>query len=141
MHADKDNDIFENIAFNTRKIAWSNLGNKASAETKKKMSDKRKGTGSYWYGKKMPQHIKDKNRDAHLGKKASDDTKKKMSVAKNGKYIGEECWNFGRKHSEATLLKMKAKGSEFYNNLENKKRHSETMKKWWTERKKKKNKT
>lgn len=64
--------------FNIRKIAESNYGIKLSEESKKRMSESRKGKGSPWFGKRL-----------------STEHRKKLSDSKKGK----ETWNKGKKLS------------------------------------------
>lgn len=65
------------------------LGLKMSKETRKKMSENRRGENNHFYGK------------SH-----SEESKLKMSKAKVGKYRGENNPNFGRHASEETRQKM-----------------------------------
>ena len=78
---------------------WSN------PENKKKMSESRKGEGSFWYGKtftedmiiklseahKNPsEEIRQKQSRSHKGKKLSEETKNKISQANKGREVSEE---------------------------------------------------
>lgn len=75
--------------YNICKVAGSSLGKKHSEETKKKMSELKKGKYS---GEKNPNY----------GKICSDENKKKKSEIKKGKNNPM----YGRKHSEETRKKM-----------------------------------
>lgn len=75
----------------------SHLGRKASEETKKKMSDAKKGkpfsgTMANNIGRKFSEEARKKMSDAKKGRKASDETKKKMSESMKGK----NTWTKGR---------------------------------------------
>ena len=88
------------------------LGKHLSEETKKKISDARKGKPkSAETRKKMSEAMKG-NKHA-LGCKRSEETKKKMSEAKKGKLISEEHKN---KISEANKGNSYAKGMHWFNN-------------------------
>ena len=59
-----------------------NLGKKASLETRKKLSEARKGEKNHNFGKRMHDAQKEKIRTAHLGKKLSAETKEKLKKSK-----------------------------------------------------------
>lgn len=78
---------------------WSN------PENKKKMSESRKGEGSFWYGKTFPEdmivklseshknpseEVRQKHRDAMKGRVLSDETKLKISESLTGRTLSEE---------------------------------------------------
>lgn len=78
---------------------WSN------PENKNRMSEQRKGEGSYWYGKTFPddmvkklseshknpsEEIRRKQSEAHKGNKLSEEAKSKISKANKGRKISEE---------------------------------------------------
>ena len=85
-----------------------------SEETKKRMSESKKGENHWNYGKQMPEEIKQKLRETnignkyHLNKKHTDLTKQKISKANKGK----EPYMKGKHHSEETkkILSEIAKG-------------------------------
>jgi hypothetical protein len=77
--------IYTSIIQNRKSNA--STGRKASEETKKKMSDDRKG---------IP--ISEERRLNMIGRKVSEETKKKMSESQKGKH--------NRKHSEETKRKI-----------------------------------
>jgi hypothetical protein len=62
----------------------------------------REGYNNSFYGKHHTEEAKQKNREAHLGTKLSEETKMKMSES----HRQNDVWT-GRKHSEASILKMK----------------------------------
>lgn len=64
-----------------KQIAKTNTGKKASEETKKKMSDARKGEKNHFYGKKHTEEIKQKLSEIQFGKKQSEGTVKKRIEA------------------------------------------------------------
>lgn len=76
-----------------------------SLETRKKMSDARKGEKSYWFGKSHSDISKQKMSDAqkgnkgnNFGKSAPASVKAKQSAALKGKYTGENNHMFGKVH-------------------------------------------
>lgn len=73
-----------------------------SDETKKKMSDSRKGENCYWYGK---------HRDAA--------TKEKISNACKGKWAGKNNPFYGKQHSDETKNKISESKIKFYENNPN----------------------
>jgi len=86
--------------FNTCKTAGSNLGLKASEETKRKMSESRIGEKNHWYKKHPSEESRKKMSLSRIGNKNcigriySIETRKKMSIAaKNKPKISEETRN------------------------------------------------
>ena len=77
---------------------------KPSKETKKKMSDAKKG-------KPKSEETKKKMREANKGKHLSEETKKKLSEANKGKQLSEET-----KKKLSEISKVKMKGMWWYNN-------------------------
>lgn len=63
-----------NYADRNEKVSKANKGRTLNEETKRKMSEAKKGENAYWYGK-------------HL----SEETKDKISKATKGKYMGKDC--------------------------------------------------
>lgn len=78
---------------------WSN------PENKTRMSEARKGEGSFWYGKTFPddmiqklseshknpsEEIRKKQSEAHKGKKLSEETKNKISESSRGRELSQE---------------------------------------------------
>ena len=80
-------------------------GRRHSEETRKKMSEAKKGK---YIGEKHPMY----------GKHPSEETRKKMSEAKKGKYIGEKHPVYGKHLSEVHKNKLSDahKGRHWYNN-------------------------
>ena len=70
------------------------LGKCLSAETRKKMSESRKGEKCYIFGKNHSDETRQKMSESHKGKHHSEDTRKKMSEANNGKnnWIKDTHW-------------------------------------------------
>ena len=60
-------------------------GKHHSAETRKKMSESRKGEKCYIFGKNHSDETRQKMSESHKGKHHSEDTRKKMSEANKGK--------------------------------------------------------
>jgi len=84
------------------KIRQANLGRKASAETRAKMSATR-------IGKKLHPHTeeaKEKMRVAALGRRASTETRAKMSAARRGKPHPHKGTFHGKRHSAETKAKI-----------------------------------
>jgi group I intron endonuclease len=101
-----------NIGFNSCRMAGNTLGRKASEETKRKMSESRKGRVSPMKGKTFSEESRRKISESLKGRKHSEETKRKMSETKKGKPRSEETKRKiseslkGRKHSEETKRKM-----------------------------------
>ena len=61
-----------------------------SEETKRKLSEAKKGEKNYMFGKKQSEESNRKHSEALKGKPKSEETKRKMSEARKGKYDGEK---------------------------------------------------
>lgn len=83
-------------------IKKANTGRKASLETRKRMSESRKGEKNGFFGKKHSNENKKRIKEARLGVKQSEETKAKYKN-RSGKNNGF----FGKKHSEETKQKMR----------------------------------
>ena len=83
------------------------IGKDISEETKKKMSEARKGEKHPMYGKHRSEETKKKMSEANKGKHFSEEHKKKISEAQKGKHRSEES---KKKMSEAQ------KGKHWFNN-------------------------
>ena len=83
------------------------LGKHHSAESRKKMSEARKGNPSWMKGKHPSAEARKKMSEAHKGKNHSAETRKKITEAHKGKH-----------HSEETRKKIAEalKGKHWYNN-------------------------
>ena len=87
-----------------KRIADKKRGTKASKETKTKMSKAHSGENNHFFGKQHTEEAKQKNADAHkgnknrLGKQHSEETKTRISKALSGKP--------GRPHTEETKIKL-----------------------------------
>jgi hypothetical protein len=101
-----------------KKIAIKNKGKIRSLEVKQKMSENRKG-------KILPDYHKKAVSMGKLGKSRdpfSDEWRKNMSLSqierirKDPPKKGAEHYNFGKKHSEETIEKMKQKRIEWHKN-------------------------
>lgn len=84
------------------------FGRKHSDETKRKMSEKQKGTGNGFYGKRH-----------------SEETKRRISEANKG----ENSASFGRKHTEEELRKMSERKKDKNNSMFGKHHSEETIEK------------
>jgi hypothetical protein len=89
-------------------------GKKTSEETKKKMSEGRKGEKAYWYGKKMPKEAVEKMRKASTGRKASRETREKISASGKKRYIEKGNPNKGLKRSDEYKKKQSKLLKEIY---------------------------
>lgn len=76
---------FQNLCYNIRKLASSNLGIKYSEESKRKLSESHKGKSSRGKGYSLSEETKKKLRAANLGKTISTETKAKIASAHHGK--------------------------------------------------------
>lgn len=90
-----------------QKIRVKNLGRKASEETKKRMSNTRKGKKIHTEESKL------KISKGNLGKVMSEESRMKMSVAQKGRE-GEKNSHYGKKHSEDAKRKMTQSKGENY---------------------------
>ncbi len=80
----------------------SGNGYKHTDESKKKISETKKGKNNPNYGKPLPEETKKKISEANKGKTHSDETKKKISEANKGK----NNFMYGKTHSEETKKKI-----------------------------------
>jgi group I intron endonuclease len=83
-------------------------GGKHTDETKKKISESKKGEKNPNWGKKLSEEHRRKLLESNLGKKHSDETKAKISKTKTG--------TKGKKHSDETKRKISEshQGEKFY---------------------------
>lgn len=116
--------------FNVLSKAGSHLGAKRSIESRKRISDSKKGIKHWLYGKHIPGETKEKLRKASLGNqyskgiKQSEETKRKRSEKLRGhpnyllkhtketkqkmreSHKGQKAWNKGIAPSEETRIKL-----------------------------------
>ena len=85
-------DHYKHTPESRAKISLASKGRRHSEETRRKMSDNRRGEKSYFYGKEpwikgkhLSEQTKQKLREAHTGKTLSAEHRKKLSEAKKGK--------------------------------------------------------
>ena len=110
----------------------SNSYRRFSDETKKKMSEAKKGKKASKETKLLLSEQRKGEKNAMYGKKHTEESKKKMSETLKGKRLGEKNPFFGKKHSEETKKKigdilkekMSGKGNPMYG-----KKHSEETRK------------
>ena len=81
-------------------------GHGHTEETKRRISEAKKGTPSWNKGKKSSPETIEKNKQAHLGKKYSEESNKKKGAA----------WR-GRKHTEDSIQKMSKVQKEKWENI------------------------
>jgi hypothetical protein len=90
-------------------------GYKHTEETRKKISNKLKGSNHPMYGKHLSKEVKENHRKSAVGKHHTEETKKKMSSSKKGCIpwnkgknvgIGEENGFYGKHHTEEAKKKM-----------------------------------
>lgn len=97
--------------YNVSLTAGSPLGCKRSLESKKKMSEARKGKYSGknhpLYGTHRSKEVKDKISLGNKGKYHTEESKIKISKALKGKMKGEKNSMYGTKHTEEWKIKMK----------------------------------
>ena len=96
-----------------KKMSESKKGMRHSEESRKKMSEAKKGEKSHMYGKHLSEETKKKMSEAQKGEKShmygkhpSEETRKKLSEANKGKYEGEKHPMYGKHHSEETRKKQ-----------------------------------
>ncbi|WMU08192.1 putative intron-associated endonuclease 1 [Clostridium phage vB_CtyS-FA70] len=73
-----------------KKMSESRKGKHLSEETKKKLSERLKGRTGANYGKHFSEEHRKKLSESHKGKQFSEETKKKMSESKKGRHLPEE---------------------------------------------------
>lgn len=82
----------------------SNRGHKHSEESKRLMSELKKGENATWYGKKLSDGHRANMSKAHKGKPMwNEEQRKRISE----RQMGEKNHNYGKKASEGTKLKMR----------------------------------
>ena len=86
---------------------FSNLGKKASDETKQKMREARLGRK---FTESHKAALSLANKGKKLGTKLTEETKKKMSEAHTGKHTGDKNNFYGKKHSDETKKKISEAG-------------------------------
>ena len=92
-------------------------GWKCSEETRKKLSEAKKGRPGYWLGKHVSDETRRKVSEHHKGKRLSEETRKKISEA-----------NKSRRHSEETKKKMSEANKGKHHSEETKRKISEAKK-------------
>lgn len=95
-----------------KKIRKNAIGRKVTGETRKKMSESKKGIVPWCTGKKLTEEHREKIKRAHKNrkyKKHTEETKKKISEANKGKYTGQKNPMYGKLHTEETKNKMSLK--------------------------------
>ena len=91
--------------YNLCPVAGSRLNSKASAETKAKMSKRRRGKNNGFYGKQHSDETKAEISKANTGRQFSDDMRARMSASRKGKSYpahsqpGKQNPMYGKKHS------------------------------------------
>ena len=86
-------------------------GKKHSDESKRKMSESKKGKNHPMWGKIPSDETKNKISESNKGKKKSDETKRKMSEAK---IRSKSSGMLGKKHSDETKRKMSESQKDHY---------------------------
>lgn len=76
-----------------------------SKETRRKMSESRKGENNCNYGKHLSEETKQKLRVSHMRENLSEETLLKMSKANSGR-CGEKHWNYGNKYTDEQRKKL-----------------------------------
>lgn len=80
---------FKTYESTKKKLSEINTGKRHTEESRRKMSEARKGEKAYWYGKQLP-----------------GDMKKKISEGKKGKKAGEDAYWYGKTMPEDVRQKM-----------------------------------
>ena len=96
-----------------KKMSEARKGKTLSEEHKHKLSESHKGEKNGFHGKSHTEETKRKISEAHkgeksywYGKKHSEETKHKTSESHKGKMVGEDNPMYGKKHSEEARHKM-----------------------------------
>lgn len=103
-----------------QKLSEASTGKRHTDETRRKMSESRKGAQNPMYGKPRSDDTKRKISEAKKGKTLTSEHRRKLSEARKG----EKHPMYGKKHSEEAKRKM----SEAHKRLEVRQKHSEAMK-------------
>lgn len=85
--------IFDLMTFDPRVGYNKDYGGKSgrpTEETKRKLSEARKGEKHHMYGKQLSEEAKRKMSESHKGRQFSEETRRKLSEAKKGKHRSEE---------------------------------------------------
>jgi len=87
-----------------RKLSESKKGTKVSKDTKKKLSEIRRGESNSFYGKHHTQETKDLLREINTGRKHSIESRQKMSLTRRGvKLSKEHAQHIGNSHKKAVI--------------------------------------
>ena len=103
-----------------QKLSKASTGKRHTDETRRNMSETRKGENNPMYGKPCSDDTKRKISEANTGRKHSDEARQNMSEARKG----EKHPMYGRKHSDEAKQKM----SESHKRPEVRQKHSEATK-------------
>ena len=126
LDENKLNNSLSNLVYLTpsEHISIHHKGKHHSLETKKKMSEAKKGEKHPLYGKQLSEETKQKMSKSHKGKTSSEETKQKLSKS----ISGEKHPLYGKHHSDETKRKMSEakKGKHFSD--EHKRKISEKLK-------------
>lgn len=82
---------FKTYESTKRKLSEINKGKTHTEDSKRKMSESRRGEKAYWYGKKIPDHVR-----------------RKISEAKTGKNVGQDNYWYGKRMPAEVRAKMSA---------------------------------
>lgn len=85
--------IFELMTYDPRVGYNKDYGGKSgrpTEETKRKLSEARKGEKHHMYGKQLSEEAKRKMSESHKGRQFSEETRRKLSEAKKGKHRSDE---------------------------------------------------
>lgn len=103
-------DLGTGILYNKTNGGDGTSGVVKSEETRRKMSDVKKGENNYWYGKKgkdnphygksRPEETKMRMSKSKTGKSQSEETKRKRSISLKGKYVGKNHPQYGKRGKE-----------------------------------------
>jgi NUMOD3 motif len=123
LHDAVNSDLYINQAYANKK--FSNLGKKASDETRKKLSQSHKGKK---FTAEHRQNLSDSRKGKDIGSKRTEETKQKMREAHEGKRVGENNNFYGKTHSDETKQKIAAKNIDKKLSEETKRRIGESRK-------------
>lgn len=103
-------------------------GKKHTEESKRKMSESRKGDLNHFYGKTHTEETKRKISESLKGTTHTEETKTKMSEARKGKFTGKDHPMYGKTHTEEAKRKISEASKGRIHSEEARRKMSESLK-------------